>query len=375
VIPVAYVIDWIASGGAGTEKQLLGTLARLDRRHFDPVLVCLTPTPWLRANAGRLPCDVETVDYRGFLDLGFVRVLQRLRGLLRRRRVRLVHTFFQEAPIICYLATRRLKSRPLLVASFRDLGLGGAEPWYHRLLQPMRPRIFRSYEGIVTNGQMIRKYVRETLPLDRTDIKVIHNGIDIPHDTPDEPEFYRTMAGKTVVGIAANLSPIKRHDVFLRAVAHARNDLGQRDLVGVVLGDGALAAPLRELRRSLGIDDAVHFLGSVPDVAAHLQGWEIAVLCSDREGFSNSILEYFVAGLPVIATAVGGNVELVSEANGIPIPPGDPAALGRAIVRLAGDPALRRRLGDRGRVEVARYSWAAHMSSLETYYRELLDGR
>lgn len=372
---VAYLIDTISCDTAGTQKQLLETVRRLDRDRFDPHIICLHSSPWMEKN--ELPCPVTVLGYRGFLKPSFPGVTLRLRRLVRQRPVHILQTFFEDSVFVAFLATQGLKrNRCILLSSRRDMGLGGTRPWYHALFALALPWVSRHFDGLVCNGQEIKNWVsrREKMPLDR--IQVIHNGTALPALPSEVPELLCSHPAALWIGLVASLTPVKRIDVFLRAlqtVATKRPDIPWQ---AVVLGEGPEGEVLRTQTREAGLAERVHFPGAVREVSPFLHHLCIGVLCSDREGFSNAVLEYMAHGLPVVVTAVGGNAELVDAASGLCVPAGDHEALADALIRLADDPVLRARLGAGGRDKVAtRFSWDHSMAELEGYYSRLLARR
>jgi glycosyltransferase involved in cell wall biosynthesis len=132
---------------------------------------------------------------------------------------------------------------------------------------------------------------------------------------------------------------------------------------------------LRALARELGLDPVVQFLGERRDVPALLAASDIAVHPSHEEGFSNSILEAMTAGLPLVVTAVGGNVEQVIEnENGFLFPPRDAAALAAALEKLLADPALRRRMGEASRRRIeTEFSIERTVAGTIAFYERLLN--
>jgi glycosyltransferase involved in cell wall biosynthesis len=115
----------------------------------------------------------------------------------------------------------------------------------------------------------------------------------------------------------------------------------------------------------------VHLLGSRKDIDAILPAFDLFALVSDTEGLSNAILEAQACGLPVVATAVGGNPDLVDEACGILVAARDPEAQGKAIAALLNDPARRERMGTAARNRVVRaYSLDAMMQAYAALYLE-----
>ncbi len=371
VTVVAYLIDTVACDTAGTQKQLLETIRRLDRRAYEPHLFCLWESPWMRGAA--LPCPVHVLGYQGFLKPSFPAVIRRLSSQLQAIDARLVHIFFDESIFVGWLAVRRMRQPAKLLSSRRDMGLGVTnQPWYHRLFPRILALINRDFAAIVANSEAVRHYAsrRERTPLSR--FVVLRNGVDLPAAFTEGGGAISDN-GELRVGIAASLTPVKRHDVLLRAWAlglRAGMPSGARL---ILLGDGPERSRLEELSRELGIEDSVVFAGAVADIQPWLRSLAIGVLCSDREGLSNAVLEYMAWGLPVIATNVGGNPELVSGENGLLVPPDSPQALAVALQQLLGDPTLREHLG-RGSAQKVRgtYSWDASMSALTACYDDIL---
>jgi glycosyltransferase involved in cell wall biosynthesis len=110
----------------------------------------------------------------------------------------------------------------------------------------------------------------------------------------------------------------------------------------------------------------------VSDVPSYLQNIDLGVLCSDREGLSNAILEYMACGLPVIATSVGGNVELVNEENGICISKNSIPELSKSLLKLIENESMRMKMGEASLRKInEKYSWERSMQELEHYYNSL----
>ena len=149
--------------------------------------------------------------------------------------------------------------------------------------------------------------------------------------------------------------PIKRVELLLRAVAHARREGAPVQLA--VIGDGAERPALQSLARELGIGEAVHFLGYRRDLPRIAAAADLAVLSSDNEGTPVSLIEAAAAGTPAVATDVGGVAEVVAPETGILVPPGDERAFARALVDIANEPELRQAMGERARERsLRRYS-------------------
>jgi glycosyltransferase involved in cell wall biosynthesis len=182
---------------------------------------------------------------------------------------------------------------------------------------------------------------------------VNHNGIDISSlPTPDERERVRAELGLSaddfVVGTVARLHPVKD----LRTLLTANSQPSARTKL-VIVGDGEQRAELEQLSAQLGLTENVHFLGQRADARTLLPALDVFVNCSIIEGISVTILEAMSAGVPVIATAVGGTPEIIhSDAIGTLVPSRDPNALRVALDGLQENPARRKNLSLAARARV-----------------------
>jgi glycosyltransferase involved in cell wall biosynthesis len=170
----------------------------------------------------------------------------------------------------------------------------------------------------------------------------------------------------------ANLRREKAHEVLLDAAALV---LGRApDVEFVIAGNGPRRAELEALAVSRGIGPRVRFLGHADDVPGLLASSDLFVLASRSEAFPNSILEAMAAGLPIVATRVGGIVELVeNQRTGVLVPPDDARALGHAMLDLIQWRSHAAALGRAARAEVAsKYSFERMIAAFESIYLELL---
>jgi glycosyltransferase involved in cell wall biosynthesis len=182
---------------------------------------------------------------------------------------------------------------------------------------------------------------------------------------PDREELDVVFSGR--------LDGQKNPALLLEAAAMAKASRAATRIRLSFLGDGGLRSSLEERARALGLEERARFLGRVADVPGHLAGADIFVLPSLSEGISNALLEAMAHGLPCIATDIPGNRDLVEDGRtGILVPPGDASALSSALLRLAGDRALRESLGRAGRRLVEdRFDLRKVAGRYAAMYREL----
>ncbi len=209
---------------------------------------------------------------------------------------------------------------------------------------------------IITVSDFDRRLALEAriAPSDR--VVTVHNGI------PDSPHELRAEPGRSPVRMAmvARFEPQKDHATLLYALAGLKQPSWELDLIG----NGPLMPDTQALAAHLGIADRVHFLGQRMDVQEVLSRAQISLLVTNWEGFPLSILESMRAGLPVVASAVGGVDEAVREAEtGYLVPRGGVAELRDRIDTLLGDSELRRTLGARGRARFEHHFTLDHSVS------------
>jgi len=236
-----------------------------------------------------------------------------------------------------------------------------------RLLSPFVTRF-------VTVSDDIRRWLHEKAGIRLGKISRIVNGVDTDKFRPRDKQEAKKRIGledKTVVGIVSRLDPIKRHDLLMRAFEAVQVRCPAAKLV--VVGDGPERAHLERIRARMSDPGSVIFLGQRDDVAEVYPAMDVFVLPSENEGISNTILEAMSCGIPVVATAVGGNPELVTDGvSGTLVPPGKIQDLRRALrhyLEKPGDRELHGRNARRDAVE--RFSLERMVREYEDLYLSL----
>jgi glycosyltransferase involved in cell wall biosynthesis len=203
---------------------------------------------------------------------------------------------------------------------------------------------------------------------------LVRNGVPAP--PPGDPDRIRSElgieAGQPVVVTVGFLRSEKAYEVLIEAAAQIAPSVpGLRVLIA---GGGPEEAKLQALIDDLGLGEVVTLLGIRGDVPDLLAAADVAVCCSDFEGGPLAVMEYMGAGLPVVATRVGGLPELVRDGEtGVLVPPRDPAALADALAGLLAEPARREALGAAGRkLRDDEYGIDSFIGRLEALYERLL---
>lgn len=246
--------------------------------------------------------------------------------------------------------------------------------WIRRLYRP-----FVTYYLALSRD--LEHYLLHRVGIPKNKVAQIYNGVDAQRFSPallrqpiDACPFQDS--GLWLLGTVGRMQVVKDQTNLARAFVRALElapDLACR-LRLVMVGDGPLRREVQDILAAAGRENLAWLPGERSDVPAILRGLDCFVLPSLGEGVSNTILEAMASGLPVIATRVGGNAELVQEGDsGELVPPADSESLARAIVRLASEPALARRMGERGRQAVERrFSLDAMVGAYQALYDELL---
>lgn len=223
---------------------------------------------------------------------------------------------------------------------------------------------------------------RVGLPADR--VSQVYNGVDaarfVPRTSADSaPPGWPFPPGSFVVGTVGRLQTVKHQTLlaraFVRALAVAPDLRGRMGLA--IVGDGPLRAACQEILSGAGVEDAAWLAGERRDVPELMRSFDAFVLPSLGEGISNTILEAMASGLPVVATRVGGNPELVADGEtGWIVPSDDVEAMSARLVDLARDPQQSASMGRLGRAQVERqFSLDAMVAAYRRIYDGMLQGR
>ena len=336
----------------GTEGQVL-TLASSLPEGWSAEL-------WVLQDSTYLPTASFPIPWRawhlpGYRHPAFGRGIRRIARAVAQGGFDLIHAFHADT---CLLAPwiGRLANVPVLT-SRRDLGY-----WQSPRMIDLLRRANRYASGIVANAMAVADRTVEVEHAHPQRMHVIYNG--------HAPERFEQQAGDAVregfaipqdafvAGLVANVRPLKRQADLIEALAAMPSGEVESHVLLVGTGPDDELQALRDRAESLGVSDRVHMRGVTGDIVPWIRALDVGVLASRTEGLSNAIIEYMACGLPVLASAVGGNPELVEDGvSGALFQVGDVEALARHLTQLRDDPARRAAQGAAGR---ARYERLCH---------------
>ena len=358
-IPVAVFLTGFHPGG--TERQMIELIQRLDRGRFDVHVACFDRKgAWLAAVE---ECATVTAfPIRGFARPATLARAATFARWCRARRIAVLQTCDLYANAFA-LPMAMVAGVPVRLGSRRELN-----PDKTPAQIALQRHAYRCAHGIVANSRAAaRQLYSEGIGADL--VRVIANGISL------ERFNARPFAGRPVRTIVtvANLRKEKAHEVLLAAAARLRS--AHPHVHFLIVGDGPRAAELHRLAATLRVQTQVTFLGHREDVPALLARADAFVLPSRSEAFPNGAIEAMAAGLPVIASRVGGLSELIEDGKtGVLVEPDDPVALAEAIESLVASPARAEALGAAAREEVARhYSFDRMVREFEDLYSSHLE--
>jgi glycosyltransferase involved in cell wall biosynthesis len=407
-IKVLVLVPSLDIGGA--EIDLVRNLPILDRSRFAPIVSSLLDQGALSAelsnagvNVASLRLDVPhgrnlyqsslTIVERScgylvsilpaslftrFLRSGesYIRMARAVARYMDEAGVDVVHSVLPSAYLIAALANTMTKRRPLVMSRV-------SQNWYQREIRLLgaieRSWLHHKVDIAIANSQPVLNELRaEGIPEQK--LKLIRNGIDAAKfademlDINQARDQLAVPPGALVFSSVANLHAYKGHADLLQALYQVKDRLPPNWLLlaaGRDVNDSL--AKLRQMADELGLSQHVRLLGLRRDIPVVLSTADIHVSASWHESFPNNILEAMCAGLPVVATAIGGVSELIADGvTGILVPTRNPNALSEALVALARDGKRRKAMGRAGRERVEReFPITRSVSGLEQIYGQL----
>lgn len=368
---IFFLLDSFMIGG--TETQAVELARRLDPSRYEITIGCLRKEgPLLTRLEGSPVRVVEFSLGKGIDTPSGIAGMLRIARFLRRERIQIMHAHDLWSNMVGMLAAK-IARVPVTITSQRDLS---HDAWYGTY----RRRFLRFLQGrssaVLTNAKAIRDGLIEKDRLPGKKVCVIYNGVDIDgfRNVKSNREwlFPGSSARKLVVLVGNMNSDVKGHPLLIGAASEVLKS--HPEVQVLLVGDGPKRRDYEAMVEAAGLQGNVLFLGRRSDVPEILVSSDIAVLPSLAEGLPNAVLEYLASGLPVVATALGGNLEVVQDGvAGLLIPPNDANALARALMRLLDDPAFAATLARSGQEHVrTKFSFERLVFDMDRLYSQLL---
>ena len=351
-IRILHVVDSLGKGGL--ENGLVNLIQRMSPRAFEHAVCAIRR---LGSNAERLPEGVRVVCLETEGKRTSIQITA-LARVIRDLQPEIVHS--RNWGAIEGVFAGRWMRFCALVHSEHGLASGSdaPDPWRRICLRRLA---FGLADRVVAVSKQLRDHHARCTGFPKSRIAVIHNGADNQRFRPNPEARARLRrelglgGGEFAIGAVGNLFAVKDHITLLRAA----NEFGRKHAEWrlLVIGDGPELPPLENfVAEQTALRQHVFFLGSSDRVAELLEAMDAYVLSSVFEGISNSLLEAMATGIPVVATAVGGNPEVVADGiSGLLFPPGDAARLAGHLEMLHADPELRAQLGREAQRRVAEH--------------------
>ena len=361
----------------GTERQIFNIRDGLDRDLFRQHLGCFGRfDDQLSVDLSSTPVEVYRIGK--LYGVRAMREVLRLARYLRNERIDVMHAYNFYANVFAIPAAR-LAGVPVVLGSCRDTG----EYWTARQRRVNR-LVCRLADGVIVNAEAIKTtLIQEGYAADR--ITVIHNGIHCPPlktaaDQKAVRQALKVPLDGPLIGVVARLARLKGIEYFIHAAKAvlARLPHAHFLIVGDTCVDPDYREELKQLTARLGLQNCLTYTGFRLDIPEILPALTVSVLPSiSGEGLSNSLLESMAAGVPVVATNIGGNPEVVEDGvTGMLVPPKNPEELARAICRMIETRGLAAAMGRAGRQRVIdHFSIDSMIGATQSLYQNLLSRR
>jgi len=353
----------------GTERQFVNLVQRLDHSRFDLHLACFKK--WGPFLPDIEACGYPISDYaiRRLYGMRTSAAQLRFARYLRKHNIQVVHTYGLY-PNLFAIPAARLAGVPVTIASVRDMGAHTNN--MKKLVQQV---ICKMATCVVANADAVRTWLMDQ-GIAGEKIRVIRNGVVFGQPagdaSPSVRQEFDVPEDAPLIGAICRLTSVKGVDHLVDAAALLRTRHPNARFI--ILGDGECKQSLTERVRELGLQQHVIFPGFRTDTHRFLREFDMSVLPSLTEGLSNTLMESMAAGLPVIATRVGGTPEIVTDrSTGVLVDPQDPAALAKSISELIEHRDYARQLGEAGKRHILEhFSMEQTVRRTEALYAELI---
>ncbi|MCA9394751.1 MAG: glycosyltransferase [Candidatus Omnitrophica bacterium] len=359
---ILYLVDNLLIGGA--QMQLARLVHGLGDQDFDLRVLALGDThPRLMQIIGAR--RVAVFPMMCIWKPGFWLSYQKVRHAVRAIKPDIVHTYLNTSNVFGGYTARQSKV-PIIVTSRRDMGrfrsrrIAAMERWSNKFCH-----------RVVCVSEAVKQQTVANEGLDPAKAVVLYSGVEVP----TAPQRDASRGGALTVGMVASADRVEKgHMDFLQVAREVYRK--NREIRFVIVGDGHLRPELERFADQEGIRPVVDFRGRSSDVPSEVRKFDIFVMPSHTEGFSNAVLEAMAMGVPVLANALEGNLEIIDDGvNGMLVEPRNTAQMSGQILAYAARRPDLRAMGERARAKIEAHFTLKHMvERYKTFYNELLNG-
>lgn len=300
-----------------------------------------------------------------------------LAEVIRERSPALVHAHGSKAGLIARLAVLLAGRPPVVVTVHNQVLYAGISPLMRRVYIAMERRLARRTARVITVSEALRTEMIDVFGLDPRLVTRVYNGLDLAPfvsagDRAASRERHGIPPDALAIGLAARFAPQKALEILVEAAVPVLEEY--RDAVLVLAGAGPLLEFVKTKARATSVRGRILFPGLETDMPGLLSALDIYASSAIAEGLGLGTIEAMAAGLPVVATTAGGTPEVVEDGEtGLLVAPGKAQPLTDSLLRLAKDPAMRRRMGEAGRSRaLSRFGEDGMLESTAEVYREVL---
>ena len=332
----------------GTEKHVFDLISHLNEEKFNPVICCIYNLGQIGMNLSKNKKGIKIYKdiARNKWDIS---CLWKLVNIIKKEKIDIFYTI--NFPLSQFWGAISAKFGGVTANVTR---ISRTNPTFHAKRRKLVNRVMMpSIDKVIAQAYSQKEFLVNFENIDAEKIEVIYNGVDLSkfRKSKDELALKESIGipeDARVVGMVGRLVSDKGYPVFLNAAKIILNKMP--DVHFLIVGDGAEKENLKKLTGQLQIESKIHFLGTVENVPQVVSLFDVAVMSSDFDTFSNSILEYMAMSKPVVATNVGSISEAVQhDVNGYLLQRGDIEGLAGSVLKLLDNEDLAVRMGNAGR--------------------------